>query len=229
MFIYKIYRKNTIKRIDSKINMLGPNHTLKITTFLNSRFLLCLLLFIITLFGTKYGYLQAPILTFIFYYLYEYILLDYPIKKRGIALEKEALFFFEIFTLTLESGRNIKHALEMASNNIHSELSQEFKKAIEEIRLGKSLNESLESLKKRIPSETIRNTILNIMESNQFGNNLVPSMYSQLDYLRQKQLLDAKASIALLPTKISIISVLFFIPIMMLIILAPVLIRYLTS
>jgi len=51
-------------------------------------------------------------------------------------------------------------------------------------------------------------------------------MNSQVDYLRDKQILNIKAEIGKLPTKISVLSVIFFIPIMFLIILAPVLINY---
>ena len=97
---------------------------------------------------------------------------------------------------------------------------------LEEVRLGKSINEALESLKKRIPSEAINNAILNMIQANTYGTNIIDSMYNQIDFLRDKQLLDVKAQIAKLPTKISIISVLFFIPIMFLIILAPVLLNY---
>ena len=136
------------------------------------------------------------------------------------------MFFFEVLTLTLEGGRNLKHALELTAENIDSEISAEFKKTLAEVKLGKSLNESLEAMKKRIPSDTINNSILNMIQSNTFGNSIIDSMYNQIDFLREKQLLDVKAEIAKLPTKISIISVIFFIPIMMLIILGPVLIQY---
>jgi len=98
-----------------------------------------------------------------------------------------------------------------------------------EVKLGKSLNESLEAMKKRIPSDTINNTLLNMIQSNTFGNSIVDSMYNQIDYLRGKQILDVKAEIAKLPTKVSVISVIFFVPIMLLIILAPVIIKFITK
>jgi len=84
-------------------------------------------------------------------------------------------------------------------------------------------------MKKRIPSETINNTILNITQSNIFGNSIIDSLYNQIDFLREKQILDVKAEIAKLPTKISAISVVFFIPIILLIVLAPVVIEYFLS
>ncbi len=223
----KIYSKKTIDRMDKKIKLLGVNSGYKTNTFLNIRLIVSILLFVILLFTSDIGYILAPLCTIILYILSELILLDYPIKKREKKLEKEALFFFEILTLTLESGRNLKHSLDLTVENVNSEISDEFKKMLAEVKLGKSLNEAMESLKERIPSENINNAILNMMESNTFGNSIIDSMYNQIDFLREKQMLEVKSTIAKLPTKVSIISVIFFIPIMMLLILAPVLINYL--
>ncbi len=80
-------------------------------------------------------------------------------------------------------------------------------------------------MKKRIPSETINNVILNITHSSVFGSEVVETLYNQVDYLRERKLFEAKAIIAKMPIKISIISVLFFIPIILLLILSPVLIN----
>ena len=60
---------------------------------------------------------------------------------------------------------------------------------------------------------------------NIFGNNIVDSLYNQVDYLREKKLLDVKATIGKMPVKISVISVIFFVPLMMLIILSPIVIN----
>ena len=90
---------------------------------------------------------------------------------------------------------------------------------------GKSLIESLESMKKRIPSETINNIILNIIQTNEFGNSILETMTSQIDFLRQKQILEIKGQINKIPNKISIISVIFIVPLIMLLVLGPYLIE----
>ena len=223
----KIYPKRTIDRVEAKVKLLGGRAN---TMFiLNFRVLISLILFIVILLVSNIGYVLGPIVAILFYYLSEKIILDYPIRKRAKRLEKEALFFFEILLLTLDAGRNLGHALKLTTANIDSEISREFQKALDEVKLGKSLNEALNNMKKRIPSEVINNAILNIVESNMFGVSIVDSMTNQIDYLREKQMLDVKAEINKLPTKVSIISVVFFVPIMLLIILAPVLIGYLVG
>lgn len=228
-FVYKIYRQKTIKRIENKLKLLGNNAKINSLTFLNTRAIISLIIFALLLTYTKPGYLIAPIFTILFYIFSEKFFLNYPIKKRSKKLESEAIFFFEVLNLTLESNRNLKKALELTSKNIDSELSEEFKKTLAESKMGKSFNESLKNMKERIPSDIINNIILNLTEAGIFGNSITVTLNNQLDYLREKEILDIKGEIAKLPTKISVISVLFFIPIMLLIILSPIILELLSK
>jgi len=99
--IYKIYSKKTIKKITDKVKLLGVYNNYDVALLLNLRFVLTILIFVITLIFSKYGYLLAPIFAILFYYLSEKIALDYQIYKRAKKLDKEALFFFEVLTLSL--------------------------------------------------------------------------------------------------------------------------------
>ena len=164
---------------------------------------------------------------FIIYNLYFKFTLDSKIEKREKVLENDSLYFFEILVLSLEAGRNIKTAIEVTANSIDSALSREFKKAINDVNFGKDLDEALEELKYHIPSDTINNIILNIRQANKFGNNIIQTVYSQIDYIREKRLLETKAFISKIPVKISIVSVVFFIPILLLLLLGPMIINLL--
>jgi len=50
-------------------------------------------------------------------------------------------------------------------------------------------------------------------------------MYNQIDFLREKQILEIKGQINKIPNKVSIISVIFIVPLIMLLILGPYLIN----
>lgn len=223
--IRKIYQDKTIAKVSAKIKLLGCDCKYDVIDLLNKRIISTLILFFIILVVSSYGYIYGPILCILYYFGSEYFVLDYQIKKRSRKLDYEALYFFEVLALTLESGRNLHGALQMSANSIDGALAKEFRKTLEEVRLGKSLTESLKDMKTRIPSQTINNVILNITQSNMFGTSIIESLYNQLDYLRESQLMDVKGRIAKLPVKISAISVIFFIPIMLLIILSPVIIN----
>ena len=83
-------------------------------------------------------------------------------------------------------------------------------------------------MSERIPSITINNIILNMEQSNLFGNSIIDTMYNQLDFLKDKQIMDIKARINTIPNKISIFSVLFFIPLILLIVLGPAIVEMLS-
>ena len=129
-------------------------------------------------------------------------------------------------TLTLESGRNLENSLEITVDNVDSELSNEFKKTLLEIKFGKSLIETLEGMKQRIPSETINNIILNMTQTSIFGSNILDTMNNQIDFLRDKQLLEVKERMNRLPNKISIVSVLFIVPLILLLVLGPFIVNF---
>lgn len=224
-FVKKIYRENEINRIGKKIMTL-KNYPFDTIGFLNMRLATTIIVFAIILLVFKTGYILSPIFALIYYYLFEYLFLDTLIYKRVKKLDREALMFFEILTLTIESGRNLEKALETTVENVDSELSDEFRKTLFEIKFGKSLTEALEDTKKRIPSETINNIILNITQTNIFGNSIIETMYSQIEFLRDKQILSIREQINKIPNKISIISVLFIVPIILLIVLGPFLITF---
>ena len=225
--IKNIHRKKDINNIEQKIMMLG-NTKLDVTTFINMRLITSLIIFIITLYVSDLGYVFAPIITLIYYYLFYYALIQIPIKNRIKRLDREALHFFEILTLTLESGRNLEKSLEVTISNVNSELSDEFKRVLFEMKFGKSLLEALEDMKKRMPSETINNILLNITQTDVFGNSILETMYNQVDFLRDKQILEIKGEINKIPNKVSIISVLFVLPLILILILGPFLINLLS-
>ena len=79
----------------------------------------------------------------------------------------------------------------------------------------------------RIPSDTINNVILSLTQSNLYGNSIIDNLYTQIDYLREKRKMEVKGRISKVPVLISIISVLFFVPLLLIIILGPVLLEYL--
>lgn len=221
---YRIFGKKNIKMAERKTRLLGVNNKLNVVDLLAVRLLVSVVIFLIILYISKFGYVVAPIMAFLVYQSFIPLFIDSKIERRRKVLEKDALYFFEILTLSLEAGRSIKNAIEVTTSNIDSDLSSEFKKVIKDANYGKDLDEALDDLKMRIPSDTINNIILNIRQANMFGNNIIDAVYSQISYIREKRLLETKAYISKIPVKISVVSVIFFIPLLLLLLLGPMLI-----
>ena len=225
--VNKIYTKETIARIKKKNKQFGVEHNYDVDLILWNHLIISIFIFIIALIDTTL--LKSILIVIAYFFLAEYFFFDYRLAKRRKKLEKQSTFFFQILSLTLESGNNLKNSIDLTCKNMDNELSREFKKAMDDMTLGKSLNESLDDLKTRIPSDTINNIILNLMESNIYGNNMIESLNRELDYISDKIILEAKGKINKMPIKISVVSVLIFIPLLMLIIIGPLIIKVIES
>jgi len=224
----KIYSKYSLDLISHKMTLLGESDISKTINYLNLRLITSIIIFFVIIYFTDWGYILGPIVSVLYYIFLPNITLDVKINKRRKKIEYEAMYYFEILTLSLESGNNLFNAITITSNNVSGELSNEFKKMMMDVKYGKSFGEALISMKERIPSDIINNILLNIRESDMFGNSIIGTLNNQLDYLRESKILETKAYISKIPLKISVISVLFFIPLLLLLILGPVLIKYLS-
>jgi tight adherence protein C len=225
--INRVYQTNSYNKIKNDINFLDSNNKISITFFIFFRIITSLIIFFSVLYLTRNGYVYALLITITYYYLIYYIMIKRKLNDRIKKLNNDALEFFEILALSLESGSNLELAIIITSENIDSDLSSEFKRVIKEVKFGKSLNESLKDMNKRIPSDILNTIILNIIESSNIGSSVLDTLYSQIELLRDRKLLEIREEIAKIPTKISIISVLLFIPLLLLLILSPVIIKLL--
>ena len=168
--------KNMNKRVEKKINYLGLKMNYKV--FIYMRLVSCFILFVMMLFLVDYGY------TIAYYVFFEFIILDLGIKKRCAILEREAIDFFPIFLISLRSGRNVKQALKMTTDIIDSTLSREFRLVLSHMAIGKSVDESLELLEKRIPSPILNNIVFSIREEARRGTAITDSVMTQLGYIK---------------------------------------------
>lgn len=227
-FIKRIYNSKELEDIEHNLKCLGTDTKYNVTTFCTHRLLTTTVAFILTIILLDSGYIYAPFVAIGTYYLFYYINITKKLKLRNKRLEHQALYFFEILTLTLESGRNLENALIVTCDNVDSEISKIFKNALENMKFGKSLIETLTDLKETMSSNIISNIILNIIQTNRFGNSILDTLYNEVDYLRQKELMDAKEQINKIPNKVSIISVLFIVPLILVLILGPYLIQFIS-
>lgn len=228
LWLTKLYRQSELEKIEKDLNCLGKDTKYNVELFVRDRLLVTIIITILVIFLTKLGYILAPFVAFGTYYLFYYLNITRKMNIRNKRLENEAIFFFEILSLTLESGNNLEGALRVTCDNVDSEISDEFKKALFEMQFGKSLIEALSDMRSRISSNDINNIILNIIQTSQFGNSILNVLYNEIDFLRTKQILAIKSQINKIPNKASIISVIFVVPLILVLILGPYLIEFIS-
>ena len=92
----KIYNQRVINKINNKIKLLGISSKLTTEKFLIIRLTTTIIIFLFILINYKYGYILSIIVSIIYYFLLEKIVLDSKIKKRRKKLDIEAIYFFEV-------------------------------------------------------------------------------------------------------------------------------------
>lgn len=223
----KIYRYQTISKYQKKAQLLGYDDTDKVVfSFLKARLAFSILLFCLSFLLLDYNFILSFLIVIIFYTVFPYYTFDYRITKRARELEKEAISFFEVFVLSLESGKTLIQGLNLTISNIHSGLSKEIEKSVREMDYGKSLPEAFTDLRTRIPSDSIQNIILNLVEAYTSGGDIINTLRKQIDFIQNKRVMDLKTEMNKIPIKISLISVFLFIPLILLLLLAPVILEY---
>ena len=76
-----IYSKRQIKRINDKINLLGVSSKYSTLSFLNIRLITSIMIFLFILINYKYGYIFSIVITILYYYFFEKVLLDAKINE----------------------------------------------------------------------------------------------------------------------------------------------------
>ena len=155
--IYSKYSKDDIRR---RMILLGITDESSIYKFLNLRLITSIIIFFMIIYLIDWGYILGPIFVILYYIFLPKFTIDVKINRRRKRLENDAMYFFEILALSLESGNNLYKAIMITSENIDSDLSSEFKKMITDIKFGKSFDEAISSMRLRIPSATINNILL---------------------------------------------------------------------
>ncbi len=219
--IKKLYLPQTINRLKRKVHLLGLDSNYDIYNFLNKRLLASICIFLVGLVIFPFSYITSPVMTVLYYYLVEYICFDIPLKQRAKTIAKEALYFFEAVLLALESGNSLKEALEEACESVAGELAYDLKGSLQALELGKDLNTCLKDFQNRIPNEMVQNIIINIINTNKFGNNITNSVKMELEYIKKQEHYEKQKKMHKLPIYVKLVSFLFISIILVLIIVLP--------
>ena len=200
-----IFSRKYINKYNKKISYLGPTNKLKVESFLITRLLISISLFIFSLLIPKYGLLIAIFVSVIFYYLYTLILVDNKIKIRSDKLYDEAILFYSMLKLSLESTKDLKSSLEIVSNKIGNSLALSFRNSLGNNKFNNDLNAVFMNVIDTIPNLDVRKTLIDLKES----NNSMNTIDKNLDELKDKNLIIIKQANQLKLLLVIIVGLLF--------------------
>lgn len=159
------------------------------------------------------------------------MVLKQRVKSREAAIFKELPDTLDLLSICLKAGLGFDFALyrvcqELA--DIAPILSLEFSLFFLEIKGGLAREEALDHLQARNPSEPLKNVVTVLLQSARSGTDMANALKTYTENMRTERRQKAEEQAGKLSTKLTLPLVIFILPALMLIILGPTIINFIS-
>ena len=244
--------KKVVDRFDLKKAFADENTALKlaragyrgpsaITTFVFLRFVVPLgmtlfALFYLTVIFNK----EAPIFLNLSYSLgigilssyLPVILLQNKTTKRQLSIRRAWSDALDLILLCVESGMSIEHAFQKVAQEIVSqspELGEELTLTNAELSFLDRRARAFENLANRVPLDEVKSVTTALIQSDKYGTSVGHSLRIMAEEGRDMRMMAAEQKAAALPPKLTVPLILFFLPVLFIMIMAPALMSVFSS
>lgn len=213
--LINLYSVKYIDHLTLKINLLNKNDKSYLYLFLNTRFIIGLIILITFVFVLPINIFITLIILLVNHYFFEYFLINRKIQKREKELYIEGREFFDMLVVFLDANYTLNKAIELASNSYDNIISNLFKEVLTSIDKGRNTKDALKQISTKIPGKFNQKMIFYLIEyyENQINDtsklNLIIEQETKLDMLRIKN------KVNLLPIKLMLATVFIFVPAML--------------
>src|SRR5882757_8984968 len=163
--------------------------------------------------GAAYLGLQAPM-----------IFLKNTISKRQLSMKRAFPDALDLLLICIESGMSIEVAFRKVSVEIGSQsvaLSEEFTLTTAELSYLQDRKVAYENLARRTGLEGVKSVCLALQQSERYGTPLGTSLRVMAQENRDMRMSEAEKKAAALPPKLTVPMILFFLPVLFVVILGP--------
>jgi tight adherence protein C len=155
------------------------------------------------------------------------IWLSDTVKKRKHIIIRKLPDFLDVLTLTVEAGLDFGAALQkVISISKKSPLVYEFNLMMQEMKLGTTRYDALKNLGSRIDIPELSAFISSLLQADQLGASLGPTLRIQADQMRVKRMQRAEKAGGEASVKMLIPLMLFIFPAVFLILFGPIIIKF---
>jgi tight adherence protein C len=172
---------------------------------------------IIICIGAAWLGLQAPML-----------FLKNAISKRQLQIKRAFPDALDLLLICIESGMSIEAAFRKVSSEIVTQsiaLSEEFTLTTAELSYLQDRKVAYENLARRTGLEGVKSVCLALQQSERYGTPLGQSLRVMAQENRDMRMNEAEKKAAALPPKLTVPMILFFLPVLFVVILGPTYIR----
>ncbi len=180
-----IFTKKYVNLYKNKINCLGPLNKIKVESFLISRLVLEIILFILFIFIPKYGIIISIISVILVHIVFTEVLIDSKLRKRNNKLYEETINFYIMLKMALKKTNDLKTSIEIVSHKLNNSIALQFKIIIKNNRYNNDIDEIFNNVIKTISNNDVRATLIDLKES----SNYQKTIDKNIELLQDKNIL----------------------------------------
>jgi tight adherence protein C len=171
--------------------------------------------------GAAYGGMQVP-----------YFFLKNRISKRQLSIKRAFPDALDLLLICVESGMSIEAAFKRVSGEIGSQsiaLAEELTLTTAELSYLQDRKTAYENLAKRTDLDGVKSVCMALQQAEKYGTPLAQTLRVMSQENRDMRMSDAEKKAAGLPPKLTVPMILFFLPVLFVVILGPAAIRVMNT
>ncbi len=244
----KTYMKNVVERFDlkkafqddatvDKLAMAGYRGQGHLTTFLFMRFITPLIVFalvgvyvIVLAPGDRPLYLNLVYAIgagLVGVYLPN-LMLKNTTSKRQASIKKAWPDCLDLLLLCVEAGMSMEHAFKRVAKEIGAqsvELAEELTLTTAELAFLEDRGRAYDNLGRRSGLDGVKSVMTALIQADRYGTSVGQALRVMAEEGREGRMMDAEKKAASLPPKLTVPLILFFLPVLFIVIMAPAMIK----
>jgi tight adherence protein C len=225
--------ENTVDAL-ARAGYRGPG---PLNTYVFLRFVTPLALFVLsfgylslTVFADKPLYLNAVYALFIGLvgvYLPTLLLKNRTIKRQQ-SIRRAWPDALDLMLLCVEAGMSVEHAFKRVAREIgmqSPELAEEITLTTAELNFLEDRTRAYENLGKRTGLDVVKSVMTSLIQADRYGTSVGTSLRVMAEEGRESRMMEAEKKAAALPPKLTVPLILFFLPVLFIVIIAPAIIK----
>jgi tight adherence protein C len=196
-----------IAKLDRRLAMAGNPGGLRASEFSGFKAIwaLCIMIAVFLIFGVLIGNLSMGVMGGLVSGFIGYILPSFWLGRRIKGRQKKIVLqlpdALDLITISVRAGLGFDAALAKVVEKMEGPLIDEFRRALAEVRVGKTRREALTDITERTDADALHNFINAILQAEQLGVSVSKVLTVQSDQLRVERRQKAEESAGKAPIK----------------------------
>ncbi len=149
------------------------------------------------------------------------IYLSNKVKSHQEAIKLQLADTIDLMSVCMEAGLSFDASLVKISERMEGPLIDELMTVFRQIQLGKNRNDALKNMAEMSDVKQLKTFVSSVIQANQLGIPITNVLQTQAEQLRMEKSEEIKETASKVPTKMTIPTVIFILPAIILVILGP--------